>query len=262
MKIFTVKPGVESIAIAECNSVSISAQNLSKGIICAQSEREQLTTDHCFASWQFATVEEILCDGPGLMTKITEWFCTSIRSETINSPWTLIWLVPSENGFLPDHSKSVRIVELLKKKISRISKLAQTGYPESMIPLRGLFIIEGDNNRFFLSRDGFYYGQRRMKDDPLAPSRSFLKIEEAFSVFGQSPSAGDSVVDLGAAPGGWSYSAAKRGATVFAIDNGPLKKGASDNHAIKHMKQDAFFFGQKNRLTGFFVIWLKNHQGL
>jgi 23S rRNA (cytidine2498-2'-O)-methyltransferase len=50
------------------------------------------------------------------------------------------------------------------------------------------------------------------------------------------------VCDLGAAPGGWSYSAAKRGARVVAIDNGPLKGGALDHPRIEHRREDAFKF--------------------
>ncbi len=50
------------------------------------------------------------------------------------------------------------------------------------------------------------------------------------------------VVDLGAAPGGWSYSAAKRGARVIAVDNGPLKGGALDHPLIEHRREDAFGF--------------------
>ena len=47
---------------------------------------------------------------------------------------------------------------------------------------------------------------------------------------------------MGAAPGGWSYSAAKRGARVVAIDNGPLKGGALDHPRIEHRRKDAFRF--------------------
>jgi len=47
---------------------------------------------------------------------------------------------------------------------------------------------------------------------------------------------------LGAAPGGWSYSAVKRGARVIAIDNGPLKGGALDHPRIEHRREDAFKF--------------------
>ena len=53
-----------------------------------------------------------------------------------------------------------------------------------------------------------------MADNPAAPSRSYLKIEEAYGILGREPAQGETVADLGAAPGGWSFSAAKRGAKV------------------------------------------------
>jgi 23S rRNA (cytidine2498-2'-O)-methyltransferase len=81
-----------------------------------------------------------------------------------------------------------------------------------------------------------------MADDSLAPSRSYLKVEEAYVAFGREPQPDETVCDLGAAPGGWSYSAAKRGARVIAIDNGPLKGGALNHPQIEHRREDAFRF--------------------
>jgi 23S rRNA (cytidine2498-2'-O)-methyltransferase len=81
-----------------------------------------------------------------------------------------------------------------------------------------------------------------MADDERAPSRSYLKVEEAYGVLGREPAAGETVCDLGAAPGGWSYSAARRGARVTAVDNGPLKGGALDHPLIGHRREDAFKF--------------------
>ncbi|HEY8993215.1 MAG TPA: SAM-dependent methyltransferase, partial [Lacunisphaera sp.] len=69
-----------------------------------------------------------------------------------------------------------------------------------------------------------------------------LKVEEAYIVLGREPQPGETVVDLGAAPGGWSYSAAKRGAKVIAVDNGPLKGGALNHPLIEHRLEDAFKF--------------------
>ncbi|OGW95995.1 MAG: hypothetical protein A2Y04_03770 [Omnitrophica WOR_2 bacterium GWC2_45_7] len=48
------------------------------------------------------------------------------------------------------------------------------------------------------------------------------------------------MINLGAAPGGWSYSALKRGARVTAIDNGPLKGPVASHPHISHLKVDAF----------------------
>jgi 23S rRNA (cytidine2498-2'-O)-methyltransferase len=67
-------------------------------------------------------------------------------------------------------------------------------------------------------------------------------VDEAYIVLGREPAAGETVVDLGAAPGGWSYSAAKRGAKVIALDNGPLKGGALNHPSIEHRLEDAFGF--------------------
>lgn len=71
-------------------------------------------------------------------------------------------------------------------------------------------------------------GIPRMKDDPRAPSRSYLKLEEAFARMNEWPAAGQTAVDLGAAPGGWTLALAKRGCAVTAVDNGPLRLPAPE----------------------------------
>jgi hypothetical protein len=71
--------------------------------------------------------------------------------------------------------------------------------------------------------DLFPGGEHRMPFDAAAPSRSYLKVEEAFDVMGCAPRKGDRVVDLGASPGGWSYAFLKRGCEVLAVDRGPMK---------------------------------------
>ena len=65
-------------------------------------------------------------------------------------------------------------------------------------------------------------GEFRMRMDRGAPSRSYLKLEEAFARMGLEPRPGETVVDLGAAPGGWTFACARRGAEVTAVDHGPL----------------------------------------
>ena len=85
-------------------------------------------------------------------------------------------------------------------------------------------------------------GELRMKMDDRAPSRSYLKIEEAFHRMGVEPAAGDTVIDLGAAPGGWSYACARRGARVTAVDNGPLKIEDACIRRIDHVHADGLTF--------------------
>lgn len=243
MNIFTVKPGVEQIASSECLNAGIKTDFLKKGLLCTTDINISKDIDLCFSSWQFSQVHKIDFTNFNVAIRDTsDWYCESIRSERIEKSWPLIYLTFSENGFTLDLTKSTGLIDKLKAKVSRIAKLATIGYPEMHVALNGLFIIETEENGLFISRDARFYGQRRMKHDPAAPSRSYLKVEEAFTVFGREPSSDEIVVDLGAAPGGWSYAAAKRGATVFAIDNGPLKKGAAKNKLINHIREDAFFY--------------------
>lgn len=84
---------------------------------------------------------------------------------------------------------------------------------------------------------------RRLRD---APSRSAQKLEEALLVLLDAPQrerllqAGMTAVDLGAAPGGWSWIMARRGLHVDAIDNGQLADTAMATGLIEHIRADGF----------------------
>ncbi len=54
------------------------------------------------------------------------------------------------------------------------------------------------------------------------PSRAYLKLWEAFLRVGRWPAAGESCLDLGASPGGWTWALARLGARVTAVDKAPL----------------------------------------
>lgn len=242
MDLLTVKPGFESTAILECTNTCFSDCIIdSKGIVIANKTTTDLVRDLCFSSWYIDSCQSLMVRaGSNGIQCVADWFCEAIRSEKITQPWKVVWLRSSENGFLPDFLSVNRLLEQLKKRISRIVNLADTAYPSANVVLEGLFITEKNKNELYISRNAVFFGPRRMKDDSAAPSRSYLKIEEAFSVMSCQPQAGERVVDLGAAPGGWSYAAAKRGALVSAIDNGPMKNGAAENSNIQHIRADAF----------------------
>ncbi len=89
-------------------------------------------------------------------------------------------------------------------------------------------------------------GIQRVSMSPDAPSRSYLKLAEAFEVFLDKEERarwlkpGMTAVDLGAAPGGWTWQLAQRGLKVTAVDNGPLKGAAAAHPNIRHLRQDGF----------------------
>jgi 23S rRNA (cytidine2498-2'-O)-methyltransferase len=92
----------------------------------------------------------------------------------------------------------------------------------------------------------------RMKMPYEAPSRSVLKLAEAFEVFlsdeekTQWIRQGMHAVDLGAAPGGWTWHLVQLGMQVVAVDNGPLKGVVAEHPSVKHLRQDGFRYRPKN----------------
>ena len=93
-------------------------------------------------------------------------------------------------------------------------------------------------------------GIARLKMPHGAPSRSTLKLAEALYVF----VGGNEerilrpemrAVDLGAAPGGWTWQLINRGMHVTAIDNGTLKGDLVDNALVRHLREDGFRYRPK-----------------
>lgn len=103
------------------------------------------------------------------------------------------------------------------------------------------YSLPGNNSQFFM-------GIPRLKFPADAPSRSTLKLEEAFHVFIPKNewetrlSSGMWAVDLGACPGGWTYQLVKRSMFVHAIDNGMMAQSLMDTGQVKHHQVDGFKF--------------------
>ena len=190
-----------------------------------------------------------------LAQQLAEFYLESLRGERIEAAWPCVFQTVPEVVGLGRRASGVEktFAELLRKKLPRIARLATPDLPRGAGATRGLMVFFADFGRVFAAREARLGGQRRMADDDAAPSRSYLKVEEAYIVLGREPVAGETVVDLGAAPGGWSYSAAKRGARVIAVDNGPLKGGAFNHPLIEHRLEDAFKFSPP---TGVTYDWL------
>ncbi|PCJ86452.1 MAG: 23S rRNA (cytidine(2498)-2'-O)-methyltransferase RlmM [Thiotrichaceae bacterium] len=100
-------------------------------------------------------------------------------------------------------------------------------------------------------------GIPRLKMPRLAPSRSTLKLEEAIHWFlsieqqAQLIKNGMTVVDLGAAPGGWTWQFVQRDCLVTAIDNGPMQSELMRTGMVEHLQTDAFTYAPKKK-----VDWL------
>lgn len=72
------------------------------------------------------------------------------------------------------------------------------------------------------------------------PSRAYLKLWEALTRIGRWPMPGETCLDLGAAPGGWTWAAAQLGAQVTAIDKAPLDPRVAAMAGVSFRAESAF----------------------
>lgn len=98
---------------------------------------------------------------------------------------------------------------------------------------------------------GWMMGIPRLRFPRGAPSRSTLKLDEAIHVFMSEQNMarlfkpGMRAVDLGAAPGGWTWQLTQRGLKVDAVDNGAMDAGLLHSGLVKHWQADGFKFRPK-----------------
>lgn len=246
--IFRSQPGFEDLLDGELRAAGRATGGNGAGWVRTEDggpKTEDGLDGLCFA--QSALLDPVEVGGDSvnaLAAKILDVFLDSAKTERFEGAWPCLFEAAAGLDGLGRRVDGVEkaFFELLKKRMGRVAKLAGAEPPRGVTKARGLFVFFTDFKKAVVAREAWFGGQRRMADDPLAPSRSYLKVEEAYIVHGREPATGETVVDLGAAPGGWSYSAAKRGAKVIAIDNGPLKGGALDNPLVEHRRADAFGF--------------------
>ncbi len=72
------------------------------------------------------------------------------------------------------------------------------------------------------------------------PSRAYLKLWEALTRLGRHPGPGETCLDLGASPGGWTWALARLGARVVAVDKAPLAPEVASMPGVSVRQESAF----------------------
>ncbi len=256
--LITCKEDYEKILSREIISYNLNPQTQGKGWVLAAENAPAALQDHgglCFACEILLDPVDIKGSSVNNFTEIlVNSFTAHLGQRKIDLPWSYRFFSSTQENLI-HHTNTLEQLwlEKLRKKMSRVAKLAKEGMPRGPETGEGFFVYVTDFNQAYVSFTSVSQGQQRMKLDPQSPSRSYLKLEEAFYIFGQCPKEGDTVVDLGAAPGGWSLSALKRGARVIAVDNGPLKEPVLSHPGITHLKTDAFKYHHEGETS---VDWL------
>lgn len=79
-----------------------------------------------------------------------------------------------------------------------------------------------------------------VEDHTGPPSRAYLKLWEACTRLGIWPRPGETCLDLGAAPGGWTWAIARLGASVAAVDKAALDAGVAAMPGVTQRNGSAF----------------------
>jgi 23S rRNA (cytidine2498-2'-O)-methyltransferase len=136
------------------------------------------------------------------------------------------------------HRRATLIVEKLPKVSA---KPLNFGDAAPSAPLGSWTLL--DNETMLISADcasPFPNGEAIFIEDKAPPSRAYLKLWEAFTVLGTQPKPGETCLDLGASPGGWSYVLGKLGARVIAIDKAPLDARLTALPNVMQRQESAF----------------------
>ena len=72
------------------------------------------------------------------------------------------------------------------------------------------------------------------------PSRAYLKLWEALTLIGRHPEPGETCIDLGSSPGGWSWALSKMGAHVISVDKAALAPEVARLPGIEYRRESAF----------------------
>ena len=134
-------------------------------------------------------------------------------------------------------------VELIADKLPHVSAKPLAGGTAAPTAPLGSFTLLKPDRLLYAARcaSPFANGEAAFVEDRDGPpSRAYLKLWEALARLGRFPQRGERCVDLGASPGGWTWSLAATGAEVTAVDKAPLDPRVSALRNVTWQGASAF----------------------
>ncbi|MBL7478394.1 SAM-dependent methyltransferase [Legionella bononiensis] len=137
----------------------------------------------------------------------------------------------------------IRRSRLIEEQLRKCPSITRHFARDIELPAIGAFCL--------LDKNTLIYSAQRLKKWPQGqcyfiedkvnpPNRAYLKLWEALFLLGKYPQPGDTVLDLGASPGGWTYVMQSLGATVTAVDKAKLDEKIAKLPGVHFLQQSAF----------------------
>jgi len=137
----------------------------------------------------------------------------------------------------------IRRSKLIEEKLRKCPPLTRNFPIEIEIPPIGAFGLLDQNTLIYNVKRFKKWPQGKcyfIEDKINPPNRAYLKLWEALTVLGKYPTLGQSALDLGASPGGWTWVLQSLGATVTAVDKAPLDPIIAKLPNVHFLQQSAF----------------------
>ena len=137
----------------------------------------------------------------------------------------------------------VRRSRLIEEQLRQYSQLNRSFPIVEEIPELGAFSLLDQNTLVFSAKRLRKWPQGAcyfIEDKVNPPNRAYLKLWEALTLLGHYPKAGDTALDLGASPGGWTYVMHSLGAKVTAVDKAELDPKIAKLPDVTCLQQSAF----------------------
>lgn len=163
----------------------------------------------------------------------------------------------------PDTNEGKKLSKFGAKFIHPFTKsLTKSGYKKiySKTPAPYIHLCFIDYNTCWVgishpgNRSEHPLGIIRLKFPKDAPSRSTLKLEEAFLTLLSDEERKDllcpgmQAVDFGACPGGWTYQLVKRDIHVHTVDHGKIDPELMDSGYVTHHSEDAYHYQPQEQM--------------
>ncbi|RUR17839.1 SAM-dependent methyltransferase [Legionella sp. km535] len=201
-----------------------------------------------------------LCDELGVTTEVVEDLVFSPRQKLDVCFAQDIWLEPVVVNF-QSISEAVKILRqagkfwylhpvhhirrsrLIEDQLRKCPSLDRHFARDIELPAIGAFCLMDQNTLIYSTKRLKKWPQGKcffIEDKVNPPNRAYLKLWEALFLLGKYPKPGDTVLDLGASPGGWTYVMQSLGATVTAVDKAHLDEKIAKLPGVHFLQQSAF----------------------
>ncbi len=243
--LFTTRAGSEQDLVEELALSGITSVVRAPGLVDSRGAPtfDDGTVDATFARQGFRLRGTLTGETPALLARTFASRAASLASA--ETPLALSVFAPdSDEGnrlaSMAEEIEQTALLALANRKLVPLSSATREG----ALVVQGAILSSGElafgdvQGAVLLSPFGG--GRARMAVAGDRPSRAARKVEEALHWLGTSPAAGEVCVDLGAAPGGWSWALLDKRCRVIAIDPAEMHPDVAAHPKLTHEKASAF----------------------